>query len=95
MIMWAAVLKKRSNLLLLLFCLGFILLFMHTSDLHDSELTQSGQEKSQSKSAAAGFGVRSKVLSHRKEGNGVEVKTGRKGPKAPSRCLFRAPLENR
>ena len=92
--MWAVVLKQRSNLLLFLICLGFILLCMHTRDLHDRELTQSGQEKSQSKSAA-GFGVISKVLSQRKERNGVEVKTGRKGPKAPSRCLFRAPLENR
>ena len=93
--MWAALLKQRSNLLLFLFCLGFFLLFMHTRDLHDSELTESGQEKSQSKSTAAGFGVISKVLSQRKERNGVEVKTGRKGPKAPSRCMFRAPLENR
>ena len=93
--MWAAVLKKRSNLLFILFCLGFILLFTHTRDLHDSELTESEQENSQSKTTAGGFRVISKVLSQRKEKDGVEVKISRKGPKAPSRCLFRAPLENR
>ena len=68
---------------------------MHTRAMHDSELVESEQEKSQSKSKAGGFQVLSKELSQRKERNGGEVKTDRRGPKAPSRCMFRAPLENR